>query len=194
MNKYDLTTEKKKTAIIQSAMSLFKEKGVTAVSMKEIASYANVSQASIYNYFGSKEAVVAECFSLVMSDTFQKADEILNKEMDYLDKLELALSLCNDSLNLSLSKHFTKEALQDQFLNKLLTENVNRGKREIYRKYIELGKNEGIIDEKIPTNIYLGFMDAINTFGSNFEYGKELDKSIEHFHHLFLYGLIGKKR
>ncbi|WP_310602687.1 TetR/AcrR family transcriptional regulator [Anaerosporobacter sp.] len=193
MNKYEMTTQKKKMSIIQSAMLLFREKGVTAITMKEIASHANVSQASIYNYFGSKEAVVAECFNLVMADTFQKANEILGKEMDFHTKLELGLSLCVDDFNQLLSKYFSQEALEDQALMKLLIENINQGKKEIYRKYIELGKEEGVIDVNIPTSIYLGFMEAINTMGSNADIREELNENIDYVHHLFLYGVIGKK-
>jgi AcrR family transcriptional regulator len=193
MNKYELTTQKKKTAIIQAAISLFRDRGITAVGMKEIASDANVSQASIYNYFGSKEAVVFECLNKVMSATFQKADEVLNREMAYIDKLELALSLCADSLNQSLSEYFSKEALKDKALNKSLLENISRAKREIYSKYIELGKKEGIVDKNIPTNVYLGFMEAINAIGGSAEYGDEIAKNLKLFHHLFLYGIIGKE-
>ncbi|MGI6050276.1 MAG: TetR/AcrR family transcriptional regulator, partial [Acetivibrionales bacterium] len=61
LNKYRLTTERNKAKIIKAAQALFKEKGVSQVSMKEIAKYSGVSQASIYNYFGNKEAVVVEC-------------------------------------------------------------------------------------------------------------------------------------
>lgn len=192
MNKYELTTEKKKAAIIQSALSLFKKRGIINVSMKEIALDAQVSQASIYNYFGSKETVVAECITIVMEDTYQRADEILQRDISFLDKLNLALSLCTEGLNTSISKYFTEKALQDQTLEKLLLENVNQGKKRIYRQYIELGKKENIIDASIPTDIYLGFMEAINTIGFNAENDDDMDKNIKYFHKLFLYGLIGK--
>ena len=46
---------KKKQAIIQAALQLFKEKGFKETSIKSIAEVAEVSPVSIYNYFGSKE-------------------------------------------------------------------------------------------------------------------------------------------
>ena len=50
MNQYQKTTEKKKQAIIQSALSLFKEKGFKETSIQSIAKVAEVSPVSIYNY------------------------------------------------------------------------------------------------------------------------------------------------
>ena len=55
MNQYQKTTEKKKQAIIQAALRLFKEKGFKETSIKSIAEAAEVSPVSIYNYFGSKD-------------------------------------------------------------------------------------------------------------------------------------------
>ncbi|EGP8440429.1 TetR/AcrR family transcriptional regulator, partial [Listeria monocytogenes] len=50
MNNYEKRTLKKKTAIIQAALSLFGEQGFSDVSIKDIAALADVSQVSIYNY------------------------------------------------------------------------------------------------------------------------------------------------
>ena len=61
MNQYQKTTEKKKQAIIQAALHLFKEKGFKETSIKSIAEVAEVSPVSIYNYFGSKDNLVALC-------------------------------------------------------------------------------------------------------------------------------------
>ena len=61
MNQYQKTTEKKKQAIIQAALQLFKEKGFKETSIKSIAEVAEVSPVSIYNYFGGKDNLVALC-------------------------------------------------------------------------------------------------------------------------------------
>lgn len=51
MNNYEKRTLSKKTAIIEAAQILFGKQGFTAVSIKDIAALADVSQVSIYNYF-----------------------------------------------------------------------------------------------------------------------------------------------
>ena len=45
------------TAILDAAVTLFSANGYDAVSMREIASEANVSKANIYHHFASKEAL-----------------------------------------------------------------------------------------------------------------------------------------
>jgi len=192
MNKYELTTEKKKKSIINAALTLFKDKGFTSVSIKEIAALAHVSQVSIYNYFGSKEALIAECANIVMSDTLQQAADILSQDMDFEEKIKLALLLCTENINLSISKYFTQEALNDPILIDLLTKSINESKNTIFREYIELGKQEKVIATTISTETFLNFIEALNIMGSKIEFDDDISEKIKHIHHLFLYGIIGK--
>ena len=192
MNKYELTTEKKKKSIINAALTLFKDKGFTSVSIKEIAALAHVSQVSIYNYFESKEALIAECANIVMSDTLQQAADILSQDMDFEEKIKLALLLCTENINLSISKYFTQEALNDPTLIDLLTKSINESKNTIFREYIELGKQEKVIATTISTETFLYFIEALNIMGSKIEFDDDISEKIKHIHHLFLYGIIGK--
>lgn len=185
MNKYELTTLKKKTAIIDAALFLFVHKGFSDVSIKEIAAKANVSQVSLYNYFGSKEALVAQCAKVVMDDTINKATEILEMEIPFADKLIKSLSVCTESANVAISKRFSEAALSDPALMNLLKENINKIKVDIYRDYIALGKKEKVISDNLDAEMILAFLDALNTM----EYKDEGE--IEQIHHLFLYGIIG---
>lgn len=192
MNKYEIRTENKKTAIIQSALTLFKQKGFIAVSIKEIAAMANVSQVSIYNYFGSKEALVGECVTLFMHDIVEKAQNLLAKDMDFKTKLNSAIALCNSDISTSLSSFLSHEALKDSTMIELIIANINKEKLKIYCNYIELGKQEGAIDPSIETSTILLFLESINTIGSNMEINSNLlDKQIQ-LQKLFLYGILGK--
>lgn len=79
MNQYQKTTEKKKQAIIQAALQLFKEKGFKDTSIKSIAEVAEVSPVSIYNYFGGKDNLVALCVNDLFEEIAQQADNILKQ-------------------------------------------------------------------------------------------------------------------
>jgi len=58
-----LTGEERKRSIINAARPLFAEKGFHGTSIREIARAADVSEALIYKYFPSKEALYDEMLS-----------------------------------------------------------------------------------------------------------------------------------
>lgn len=104
MNQYQKTTEKKKQAIIQAALRLFKDKGFKETSIKSIAEAAEVSPVSIYNYFGSKDNLVTLCVNDLFEEITQQAEDILKSNLAFNTKLDQALDLCqeNESANLGL--------------------------------------------------------------------------------------------
>ncbi|MBW9147183.1 TetR/AcrR family transcriptional regulator [Clostridium sp. CM028] len=191
MNKYEIRTNKKKLSIVNAANGLFKEKGFVNVNIKEIASQANVSQVSIYNYFGNKDALVAECVNSLMGDVLEAARKLLYTDMNFKEKILKALSLCSNYISKSLSEYFTLEALNDKVLIKLITESVNKNKFELFRDYIEVGKDDGTIDKTIPTDTIMRFIEIISIAESNVNYSKVSDKYIQDMQTLMFYGIIG---
>ena len=69
-----LTAEERKQSIAQVVMSLFAEKGFSGATTKELAKAAGVSEALLYRYFPSKEALYSEIQQLCC----QKDPEMLN--------------------------------------------------------------------------------------------------------------------
>jgi len=193
VNKFEIRTQEKKTAIVSAALELFKEKGFVAVSIKEIAALANVSQVSIYNYFHNKEGLVKECTDILIMETLQCLRDLLATKMDYKEKLLRAFSLCANVVSQSLCDYFSSEALDDKVLLNLCTESINEQINEIARDYIELGKQEGVIDTSIPTSTILDFMDAIDIVLSKIESVEIMKRKKFEILKLLLYGLIGRK-
>ncbi|TYV72994.1 TetR/AcrR family transcriptional regulator [Listeria monocytogenes] len=191
MNNYEKRTLKKKTAIIQAALSLFGKQGFSDVRIKDIASLAGVSQVSIYNYFGNKEALVAECAKIIMQDTITLAEEILVSEGTFTDKLARAIQLCQAEINVSLSKFISTEASKDSQFIRLLVNNINKLKKDIYMEYIAAGKKAKVINNDISDDVIQLFIDSINGLGLTVS-EEELEKKQAEIIHLFLYGLIGK--
>jgi AcrR family transcriptional regulator len=191
MNKYEIRTQQKKNSIIDAALELFKKKGFVAVSIKEIAALANVSQVSIYNYFKSKDALVKECTNILMSESLQTAKDLLSVEMEYKDKLFNALSLFSANVFQSLYDYFSSKALDDKVLLSLCNESINEQKTEIYRDYIELGKQEGVIDNSISTSTILEFMQSFNSVQCKIESTEIMKTKQLEIEKLLLYGLIG---
>lgn len=192
MNQYQKTTEKKKQAIVQAALRLFKDKGFKETSIKSIAEAAEVSPVSIYNYFGSKDNLVALCVNDLFEEITQQAEDILNSNLDFKTKLDHAFALCQEKMSQQISDYFQDKMVKDPALSSLLTKAITAKKRDIYRAYIHLGKEEGAIAEDLSTDLILNVMDALNGMGNQLAHSDILEKEVEQIHQIFLYGIFGK--
>jgi AcrR family transcriptional regulator len=191
MNKYEIRTQEKKNAIISVALALFREKGFIAVSIKEIAAHAGVSQVSIYNYFNNKEALVRECTNILAQETLRKIKEILAEKMDFKEKLLKALAVFDDDMHQSLYDYFSSQALDDKVLLNLFTESTNQLKNQICLEYLELGKREGAIDPSISTSTIIEVMEAFGMVQTAIKPGEDIKAKKNELCKLLLYGLIG---
>lgn len=194
MNQYQKTTEKKKQAIIQAALRLFKEKGFKETSIKSIAEVAEVSPVSIYNYFGSKDNLVALCVNDLFEEITQQAEDILKSNLAFNTKLDQALDLCQEKMSQQISYYFQDKTLRDPAFSSLLTKAITAKKRDIYRTYINLGKEEGLIARDLSTELILNVMDALNSVGNQLAHSDNLETDVKKIHQIFLYGILGKKK
>ena len=192
MNQYQKTTEKKKQAIIQAALRLFKEKGFKDTSIKSIAEAAEVSPVSIYNYFGSKDNLVALCVNDLFEEITQQAEDILNSDLDFKTKLDHAFALCQEKMSQKISEYFQDKLVKEPTFSTLLAKAITVKKRDIYRAYIELGKEEGLIAEDLSTELILNVMDALNGMGNQLDHSDNLETEVDQIHQIFLYGIFGK--
>ena len=189
-DKYAKRTQKKKEAIIEAALYYFRKDGFTATSIRDIAAKAQVSQVSIYNYFGGKDALVLECASRLMQGVIDDALKLLDTDMPFLDKLNAALSLCTGDLDRSLYDYFSDSARTDANLMKLLSDGLAQVQQDMYRRYIEAGKKEGYIKASYPTPLILKYVMAFHAIQiSPEDYAEELPVLRD----LFLNGILLKK-
>ena len=194
MNQYQKTTEIKKQAIIQAALRLFKEKGFKETSIKSIAEVAEVSPVSIYNYFGSKDNLVALCVNDLFEEITQQAEDILKSNLAFNTKLDQALDLCQEKMSQQISYYFQDITVRDPAFSSLLTKAITAKKRDIYRTYINLGKEEGLIARDLSTELVLNVMDAFNSVGNQLAHSDNLETDVKQIHQIFLYGILGKKK
>lgn len=81
-------TKTKKQVIIEEAATLFRERGYSATTMRDIASQVGVEAASLYNHITSKEQILSKiCFSLAETYT-TKMKEIIDTNQTPIDKIK----------------------------------------------------------------------------------------------------------
>ena len=79
--------EQSKEDIRKAAWELFSQFGVEKVSIVDIARKAGVSQATIYNNFGSKDALVREFVTNAIEQLVNRVQEVLTPEKPYWEKM-----------------------------------------------------------------------------------------------------------
>lgn len=192
MNKYEIRTQKKKDAIIDASLTLFKERGYTNVSINEIASLSGISTVSIYNYFNSKEGLVTECTNILMKDNIEMIRNLLDKKIDFKEKLLQAFSICFGTHQQLLGEYFSPEALNDKVLVNLYGEHANKIRTEILMEFIELGKKDGFISPLISTQTITDYLNALTEIQLSWDAESNYREKGHELYHLILYGLIGK--
>ena len=79
--------ERSKEDIRHAAWELFGQFGVEKVSIVDISHKAGVSQATIYNNFGSKEALAHEFVTSVVDQLVNRVQDVLSRDLPYWEKM-----------------------------------------------------------------------------------------------------------
>ncbi|MFV0376584.1 MAG: TetR/AcrR family transcriptional regulator [Mangrovibacterium sp.] len=84
--------------IIESATSVFIQKGMDGARMQEIADQAGINKALLHYYFRSKEKLFDAIFTRIIGIAFPRIGQILFSDMPILKKMELAVDTYIDLL------------------------------------------------------------------------------------------------
>ena len=83
----------RKSEIIAIAAQLFKEKGYSAVTMRDIAQAMNIKAASLYNHIKSKQEILVLIVIEIAEEFTQTMEKIVHSEENTIQKLEKVIQL-----------------------------------------------------------------------------------------------------
>lgn len=102
---------KKRDEMLQRLIPFLQEKGLQGITMDNMAGAMNISKATVYKYFQSREEILAATIAVKL-DEIKHFDAYLNdKEVEYLDRYKNAVQY--------LSEHISD--ITNQFLADLKT-------------------------------------------------------------------------
>ncbi|WP_299338206.1 TetR/AcrR family transcriptional regulator [uncultured Psychroserpens sp.] len=85
--------ETRKDEIINTAAKLFKEKGYSAVTMRDLATAMGMKAASLYNHINSKQDLLKAIIISIAEEFTNGMTTIINSEMSNISKLKRVVTL-----------------------------------------------------------------------------------------------------
>jgi AcrR family transcriptional regulator len=201
MNGFARRKEHSKEEIRKAAFDLFSQFGVDRVSMVDIARKAGVSQATIYNNFGSKEALAREFVTTSVDQLIDRIEAILTPDKRYTEKMDAFMAFIGDML-----AHTTSLAAENPvFTSKLDLHNdpeikeirdaAQKKMTNLLLRVIREGKAQGHIDPALSETacgIYFqAFMDIFTAPQLQHRFQKDPDLVLS-LGTLLMYGLSGQ--
>ena len=84
--------EQTRTAIFETSLELFRDRGFDSTTMQDIAAAARVAKSAAYYYFPSKEAIVAAYYDAIQSEQERLCAMVFSQTTDLRKRLEAALT------------------------------------------------------------------------------------------------------
>ncbi|MFS1511437.1 TetR/AcrR family transcriptional regulator [Chengkuizengella sp. SCS-71B] len=149
----ELREEMRKTYVLK-LMNVIRLKGFNTLKIQDMAEHMQISKASFYNYFSSKEEIIQELTGTYIAYYEEVDQTILNKEITYIDRFQ---------------KVFEQEVLTFIYISELFFEELKVGFPELYegiisarrkrkmniRQFYEMGMKEGIFQSLNPSILML---------------------------------------
>ncbi|MAZ72172.1 MAG: TetR family transcriptional regulator [Flavobacteriaceae bacterium] len=160
---YKVIKPTRKQEIIQVAATLFKEKGYSAVSMRDIAQAMHIKAASLYNHISGKQEIlstlileVAEAFTTEMSaitaetlPTLKKIERVIEIHIDItVNYSENIATLNNDWMH-----------LEGDDLKQVVK--MREAYEENFRRIIKQGLSQGEIKPQHPEVILFSILSTL---------------------------------
>lgn len=154
----------KRDAIILSASSLFKEKGYTATSMRDIAETIGVEAPSLYNHIKSKKEILNEiCFRIARLFTIH-LKEVESSAEDILSKIESIIRFHISMMILEYQNVYISDHEWKHMAEPFLTDFKNQ--RRNYRSRLAALLQKGINKNEVrPVNPYVAVLTILSAIG-----------------------------
>lgn len=195
MNGFDKRREQKKRQIIHALTDLVMTRNLKDIGVREIAERADVSPASIYNFFGSKEELAKQVIYYHMEESAAVFKELVeDKQLPFREKVNKLFELSMKKQESINSEGMKNLMFEDPDFQKHIEEYSQRTAVPILMQIIEQGKAEGEIAHAISTRAIMVFIGALTAMLSNPAVRDSMDLELrKDFAQLFLYGVFGHR-
>ncbi|SFL73520.1 transcriptional regulator, TetR family [Gracilibacillus orientalis] len=192
MNGFEERTKKKIKQIFSASFDLVAEYGFNKINVQEIATRANVSPATIYNYFGTKDNLFKSMLNDWIDSKIYEYETILTSDQSFEVKIKEIITMEAD--NIQFLNRINK--IKDRSPVHSFLVSVEEKLEVFFQKLVDTGKMEGYIskhlsDRVLLTHFQLFFHEIAHHINDHTNQNKEEETS--QLLQLFFYGLSSCK-
>lgn len=163
----------RKTEIITIAAKLFKEKGYSAVTMRDIAQEMNIKAASLYNHIKSKQEILVLIIIEIAEEFTTAMSKIVNSEETSIQKLEKIIQL---HIDITMRDSAALASLNADWMHLADTEllyfiKMREDYEENFRKIVKKGIADGEIKNLNSEVLIFSMLSSLRTL--HLWFGKE---------------------
>jgi len=145
--------------IFQCALELFREKGLDATTMQEVATRAGVAKGAAFYYFPSKEAIIQTYYETVQAEQERICDEAFAGSRDLKARLQVAMhskfDLTQDDRKLlGVVFRYTGEPEHPLSCLGRGTAEMRRRSTDVFRRAIETEKLPKDLESLLPLALW----------------------------------------
>ncbi|WP_430596698.1 TetR/AcrR family transcriptional regulator [Enterococcus sp. DIV0175] len=166
MNGFEKRTEEKKKQIVEATFDIINsENGLAGLTIDEVIARTSVSKATVFKYFGNKEALIYQVFFEFMDELKDSAKRIMAQNLSFEETLIKIsenkidyLKRVDQQFYLDLMAYYTKRNNQQfsEMMDEYTKESLNMMLDLFYR-----GRKEGKVDLKYSDEFLLLYFQAM---------------------------------
>ncbi|SEC26091.1 TetR/AcrR family transcriptional regulator [Paenibacillus sp. GP183] len=196
MNGFEKRADLIKKKIMKTTLDMLRTSDPKRIRIADISRMANVSQVTIYNYFGSKEALLREVFKNYMDKAVRDFEQYMNEGHSLKEKIEHILFLEKESYKDFPPGLIKQLLIEDYELTAYIEKQYKETTIPLTIRIIEEGKASGEIAQEVSIEHVLAFIQLyMNQYEALLEMAKQsadTEKFLEGMVHIFFYGVCGK--
>jgi AcrR family transcriptional regulator len=148
--------------IIDITISLFRQThDVKKVSLEEIAHEARISPTTIYNNFGTREALVYEIVKVLIRENIDRNKALVYSDMPFPQKLHQIISGKMNMLSTLNQEIIDKIISQDKAIAPFVDKIYENEIKPLWKHILSDGKKQGYVDESLNDEAVVLYLDIL---------------------------------
>lgn len=154
-----------KARIAHEALQLFNRNGFKHVTMAQIAARLSMSKKTVYQHYGSKEALICDVIERLAGPWLAMADEVIAQEPPFLE----AVSRLSGFVD-ALSHNVSRAMLDDMEVMPDIWPVIEARREDAVAKLVlvlQVGQRQGVVRPNVDAALVIRILiNALNTFGT----------------------------